>query len=399
MSPELSLIIIVAAAYLAAHVMFDWLGKRFRIVSGAEYLVLGILLGPRVSGFMTADVVASFAPFMILALGWTGATIGMSFHLPTLINTPARLFTIAIAEASLTFVVVSAVMMFAFTFAFSLTIAQVILPSIALGAIATATSSNAITLASDNMSDPIVMQLRTASLIDGALAILAFGLLLCVVHIDIDAGARNVTATEWAVLTLGIGVVGGSLFHLFLGREADPDRLFIGLAGAIILASGAASYLRLSPMLASLVIGAILVNTTHRREDLERVMRTVEKPLYFVLLLFAGASWQPSRYDWFLPVTLYVLIRLAAKIGAARLAARANASPDLLQADWGRGLIAQGTIALAIAMNYSLNDLQIVPNVVFTAAVVSVIITDFFGVRFVSGLTRSSLLESRSLSR
>ena len=32
-------------AYLAAHVAFGWLARRYLIVSGAEYLLLGILLG------------------------------------------------------------------------------------------------------------------------------------------------------------------------------------------------------------------------------------------------------------------------------------------------------------------------------------------------------------------
>jgi hypothetical protein len=44
------------------------------------------------------------------------------------------------------------------------------------------------------------------------------------------------------------GCVGGSLFHLFLGNERDIDRLFIPIAGAVILVSGAAG-LRVSPLL------------------------------------------------------------------------------------------------------------------------------------------------------
>lgn len=386
MSAALSLILIVAAAYLAAHVLFEWLARRYRIVSGAEYLVLGVLLGPQVSGFMSEDVVASFSPIMTLALGWVGAALGMNFYLPRLIKVPGSTYTIAMMEALLTFVFVSGAMVMAFSFAFDLTYAQVILPAVSLGAIATATASSAVTLMSGETPHPVVQQLETTSLLDGAFAIVVFGVLLCVVHIDVSIGERALTATEWVAITLGIGVIGGSLFHLFLGRERHPDRLFVAMAGAIILASGAASYLRLSPLLPCMVIGAILVNTSVNREDLMRLMSVVEKPLYFVLLLLAGAAWQPSRYDWMLPVALYVFVRLAAKLGAARLAARLGDEPELLRADWGRGLIGQGTIALAIAMNYSLNDNEIVPNVVFTAAIVSVLVTDIFGVRIVSGL-------------
>ena len=48
MSAALILVLVVAVAYLAAHVAFDWIARRFLIVSGAEYLVLGILIGPEV---------------------------------------------------------------------------------------------------------------------------------------------------------------------------------------------------------------------------------------------------------------------------------------------------------------------------------------------------------------
>jgi Kef-type K+ transport system membrane component KefB len=181
-------------------------------------------------------------------------------------------------------------------------------------------------------------------------------------------------------------VVGGTLFHLFIGSERDRDRLFIAMAGAIILASGASAYLRLSPLLSSLLIGAILVNTSSNRDEIASLMASVEKPLYFVLLIFAGAAWAPSQYNWVLPVVLFVFVRIAAKLGAARLAVRIERRVDTLGINWGRALFTQGTLALAIGLNYSLNDAQIVPNVVFTAAVLSVLLNDLFGARIITAL-------------
>jgi hypothetical protein len=386
LSAALSLILIVGAAFLAAHVLFDWLARRFRIVSGAEYLVLGILLGPQVSGFMSREVVASFSPFMTLALGWTGAALGLQLYLPRLILTRAVVYRTAILEAVIAFVAVTGVMVAGFSWAFNLTYSQVILPAVTLGAIAVATASSALPLFSDADPHPIVEQLETTALVDSVFAIIVFGILLCVVHVDVDIGDRMLTATEWAAITIGIGVVGGTLFHLFIGSERDRDRLFIALAGSIILGSGAAAYLRLSPLLSSLLIGAILVNTSSNRDDIVSLMASVEKPLYFVLLIFAGAAWSPSTQNWLLPVILFVLIRIAAKLGAARLAVRIEKRVETLGINWGRVLFAQGTLALAIALNYSLNDTEIVPNVVFTAAVASVLLNDLFGARIIAAL-------------
>ena len=144
MSATLSLILIVGAAFLATHVLFEWLARRFRIVSGVEYLVLGILLGPQVSGFMSTDVVRSFAPFMTLALGWTGAALGMQLYLPRLIQTRAVVYRTAILEAVIAFIAVTGVMVAAFSWAFNLTYDQVILPAVTLGAIAVASASSAL---------------------------------------------------------------------------------------------------------------------------------------------------------------------------------------------------------------------------------------------------------------
>ena len=386
MSSTLSLILIVGAAFLAAHVLFEWLARRFRIVSGAEYLVLGILLGPYVTGFMSTDVVSSFAPFMTLALGWTGAAVGMQLYLPRLIKTRAIVYRTALLEAVIAFVSVTGVMVAAFSWAFSLAYSQVILPAVTLGAIAVASASSALPLFEESDDHPIVEQLETTALIDSVFAIIVFGLLLCVVHVEVPVYDRVLTDTEWAAIAIGIGVVGGTLFHLFIGEERNPDRLFIALAGSIILACGATAYLRLSPLFSGLIIGAILVNTSTNREEIVTQMASIEKPLYFVLLIFAGAAWQPSQHAWVLPVVLFVFMRIAAKLGAARLAVRIERRMETLGQNWGRVLFTQGTLALAIALNYSLDDNVVVPNVVFTAAVVSVLMNDLFGARIITAL-------------
>jgi hypothetical protein len=69
------------------------------------------------------------------------------------------------------------------------------------------------------------------------------------------------------------------LFHLFVGDERDSDRIFISMAGGVILVSGAAAFAGLSPLLAALVFGAILVNTSRNRAELAATIAHVERPL------------------------------------------------------------------------------------------------------------------------
>jgi hypothetical protein len=390
MSEGLILVLVVAASYLAARVAFEWLARRYVIVSGAEYLLLGILLGPQVSRILSPEAVESFAPITSLGLGWMGALIGAQLVLPRMVRTSAVLYRVALVESCLTFAFTSGLMAAGLYGLFDIGARSAIVAGIGLGSVATVSATAGVAVVARQLGrrSPVVQQLEVASATNAVVAILASGLLFAIVHPDPDANVvgRPLTPTEWAVITIAIGVIGGALFHLFVGEERKVDRLFVSLGGAIILVSGAATYLRLSPLLAALCFGFVLANTTRARAQITVALERVERPLYFALLVLAGATWRPSVREWVLPVLLFLLVRIAARIGAARLAARWNGVLPSLGAHWGRGLLGQGGLALAVALSYLYQEDAPLPSLVFTAAVASVLLTDVMSARFVRSL-------------
>jgi len=391
-SAPLVLVLVVAGAYLAAHVAFDWLGRRFMVVSGAEYLLLGILLGPSVSGLIAADVLGGFAPVMTLAIGWVGAVVGAQFFVPGLARIPGVFFRIALIEAVASLAVVSATVGLVLHRFVEMPLQEVVLPAVSLGAVATASAPAGIGLIARRLGrrDPVVRQLEVATAVDAAVAILAFGLALSIVHPAPPAAPRAPTATEWAVITFAIGVVGGALFHLFFGGETKDDRLFVSLAGAVILVSGAAASLRLSPLLPAFLVGAILMNTSRSRHEIGQVLAKVERPLYFVLLVFAGAAWPAEGLSWILPVIVFLATRTVAKLAGAWLGAAVSEGLSTLGPGWGRALLGQGGLAIAIGLSYRLHDDLPVPELVFTAALVSVLLTDVTQAYFARSVVRTA---------
>ena len=378
MSAALTLVLIVAVAYLATHVAFDWVARRLLIVSGAEYLVLGLLLGPQVSGVLDAETLTSFAPLTTLALGWIGAIVGTQFYLPELVRMKGIVFRLAVVEAMITLTFVAGLLTIAMAWLFDMTWLEAAIPGTALGAIAAVAAPTGIQVVARNIGrrTPVVHQLEVTTAIDAVVAITTIGILMCFQHPSPAGDVRALTTTEWVVISAGIGIVGGILFHLFLGEERDADRLFISLAGALILSSGAAAYLDLSPILPAMIVGAVLVNTSENREQIERTLLAAERPFYFVLLIFAGATWSPSLRAWILPVLLFLAARAAGKIGGARLATRLSDQKDKLGMDWGRALLGQGGLAIALGLDYLQHDRLPLVNIVFTAAVASVLLTD-----------------------
>ena len=388
MSAALLLVILVVVAYLAAHVAFDWLARRFLIVSGVEYLVLGILLGPQVADVLSTEMLESFSPITTLALGWIGAIVGMQFYLQDLVRIKAQQYRIGFFEALTTLGVVMGLEMVAVSWLFDIPYARSAVPAFALGAIAATSAPSGIEVVARRLSrrGPIVRQLEVTTAIDALVAVAAIGLLMCIQMPLGQASGRPLTPTEWVAVTLGIGVVGGALFHLFLGDERHIDRIFISLAGAIILTSGAAAYLGVSPLLPAMIVGMMLVNTSASRAEIQRTLMTAERPFYFVLLIVAGASWQPGLVRSFIPVVLFLIARVAGKIGGARLSARVNDALPVLGLHWGRALLGHGGLALALALDYVQHPRLPFPNIVFTAAIVSVLLTDLSSARLVQSV-------------
>lgn len=383
MTTGLTLVVLVAAAFFAAHFASDRLAKRFLIVSGAEYLALGILLGPLVTEILTPGLVESLAPFPLLALGWMGVITGTRFNLQELVRIPAVTYQAAVLESAFTFTTVTALLLFALSWAFETSISVAAPAAITMGAIAVSSSRQTYSVVAAHLgtTNPLVRQLDISAGINAVLAAAIFAWVLSAYHAAPAASARPLTTTEWMVLTVALGGVGGMLFHLFLGAEAHVDRLFVALAGAIILVSGAAAYLQLSPLFAGVAFGFVLTNTSRHRAEIIAALLRIERPLFFVLLVFAGAMWRPSLRAWLLPVLLFLTARAAGKIGGARLTARTLGLMPVLGPHWGWALLGQGGIAVAIGVDYLQQQALPFATIVFTATIASVLLTDLTSAR------------------
>ena len=103
MQTTLAALAVVAVGYILAYVLFDRLHQRYGYVGGAEYVLIGVILGPKVSGLLGASQVEDLTPIVSLAVGWLGMLLGTYFRLPTLALLPSEHLQIAFAEALATF--------------------------------------------------------------------------------------------------------------------------------------------------------------------------------------------------------------------------------------------------------------------------------------------------------
>src|SRR4051794_19028307 len=399
MQTTLAAIAVVTVGYIFAYLLFDRLRDRYGYVGGAEYVIIGFLLGPQVSVLLKAGQVQDLTPIVSLALGWLGMLLGTYFRLPTMALIEADHLRIAFTEAAVTFLVARAALMEVFRLLAGACWTEAAVQAGTLGAVATLTSPIAVDAVVDRIRSrsrvPPVLQLTAR--IDALIAVVAFGLVLAVLHQgEVAPGVRPPTPTEWAVINVAVGVASGVLFHLFLGPRGhlDEGRLFVALAGAIVVASGASYYLNLSPIFTNLILGFILVNSGSAHRDVTRLLLSTERPVYLALLLFAGAAWSPGPLELFFIAPAFVVVRLAARFFGGRVAGLLVAPPALRTPAMARGLLSQGGIGVAIALNYTQVWPDLNPRTLLTAALLSILLFEL-----VAGREAASLLDNLPVER
>jgi Kef-type K+ transport system membrane component KefB len=152
----------------------------------------------------------------------------------------------------------------------------------------------------------------------------------------------------------------------------------------VLFASGAAYWLELSPLWVALVMGAVLVNISTHNEQLVAAVRATNSPVRVGLLVLAGALWSaPALVPAVAGTAGLVVLRLVGRLVGSWLAARTMVP---LRRDLGRGLIGQGTVALAIALSFRLHYDGPVVDVAYTAVLGAVLVHDVLAPWVLRGL-------------
>jgi len=380
---------LIGGAYLLAHFVVEVLRQRYLFVSGLEYMLLGAVLGPAVwASFHPLSDLTALAPAIAFAAGWVGLLYGMELNLRTLLTTPDRSVWLAVVESVGTALGVMWVAKLFFASGYAgvpVTDWEAWCAAAVLGCAAAAGSSSAVDLLQaryDGLDTQLLPLLRRSARLADIVAIIGLGVVFCIFHEGETRTAAPVDWTAWILITGGLGVFVGVMFVLFLGDDRSENSRFLALVGIIVFASGAAFFLSISALVVNLILGLILVNTRAGHGAYETVVGT-SKPVSLILLVFAGALWQPvPLFPALLAVSGFVLLRIALKWFWSLIASLGNP----IRSDIVRGLIAQGDAAVAIAISFTLLFEGPAVDLAYTAILGSVLLTEFVAPRLLRDL-------------
>ncbi|MCB9795772.1 MAG: hypothetical protein H6741_24010 [Alphaproteobacteria bacterium] len=393
----------IAIAYLIAHFVVEWLQERFFFTTGSEYMLVGVLLGPathsllvgqlglHVPQVVSEDAVLQLGPLIELAIGWVGLLYGAQLNLGQLLSSRDGSISLSALSSLAAFVVIGGGSYLALSTLEPVEGAPMVsiwLASTTLGAIGAVTSPAVLDLVSRRFQaeGPTTDMLRRSLRLDELIAIAGFGLISAWFHQQTALNGHALDATHWFVGSIVLGGFLGALFHFFIGHEHDAEKQFMAFVGIVVFSSGAAYYLQVSPLLVNMVLGVAMVNVTDESaEDIIAVLESTRRPMYILLLFFAGAMWTPVAWAGVGLALIFLVVRTAGVFVGGFVAAFSLGRGH--RRDLGRALLGQGELAVAMALNYYLlfrHDA--LADVVFTAALMSVLLNELWSTRLLKGL-------------
>ena len=324
---------------------------------GLEAVVLGLATALALhdaSEAVRAAARQALDPAVAFALGALGLGLGFRMDIPRLEARPARSLRIATIVTLTTGALVGGAMVLTLRLlgqdAAAWPALAVLVPAALLAAPAGIARARA-RLRAEGPTTELLFHVATFCEIGG---VVAFGLAGCWAHVgETFIQGRAVVAVEWLFASVIAGAVAGGLLAWFIGR-GDPaeDVLPVSLIAVVLLASGAAYSLNVSPLFVGLVAGATAANASPQVAALRAAVESARSPLLLMVLFFAAAAWHPPA-DWMVAALLLAVFVPARWVSrwlggfAAALACPGDRSVRRV----GGALVSQGGLAVCVALN------------------------------------------------
>jgi hypothetical protein len=380
----LGFVALLVLAYLGGHPRVRSLERRLQIAhlitAGLPFVFLGFVFAHPAVAILTPRMLGEVGPLLPLGLGWIGFVIGSRFEARALDKLPpgtgaAVVATTAIPVASILAMCSLVVVLARTSFASAGALRDALLLATA-GAMAARSAPHFLQMFSP--AEPV--SLRLVRVIELEQLAGVFGMMMVSVYFRPQGQmvAWQLPGTAWLFITLGIGTTMGIFIFGMLAKVNKGAQFTAALLGAVAFTAGMASFLRLSPISVCFIAGAIVINLGGAwTEQVRTVLERMERPIYFLFLVIAGALWRPWEWQGWVLMAFFVSARFGSKWLAAALLSRfwvRDISPSERRVLAGAPM---GALSLGIVV--SAQDLYSGPTVawIVTAVIGAAIVTEF----------------------
>ncbi len=332
---------------LLVGLLTDAVGKRTPLPRVTLLVMFGYVVGPDALDLLPPVIEGSFDLLTKMALVMVGFLMGGQFTRRTLRRNGRPIFSISVCVVVVTVFVVWLALL-----------ACGVPPAIAilLAGIATATdpAATADVVRESHAKGPFARTLLGVVAIDDVWGLVAFSLCLSVATAiaGVSGGTQPLLV---AVYEIGgailLGICLGFPSAWLSGRLESGEPTLTEAVGIVFLCGGIAIWLNVSWLLASTVLGAVVVNVArHHRRPFHEI-ENVEWPFMILFFVLAGASLKMSVLsDVTMIAVVYVVARITGRIFGGWVGAFIGGSDHNVRRWMGLSLLPQAGVALGMAL-------------------------------------------------
>ena len=326
----IGLIVIVGMAYLASHPkvqeLEEMLGITAVIAAGFPFVLFGLVAHSEQIGLLSGSVLQYLRPFIPLGLGWIGFSIGFRFDVRRLEALPRGVGPALLLTSVLPFAAIVGACGLILLMTDGLGHGTFLRDAIILG---TATIIG-VRPPAPNPEGPTADRIAPLTQLQEGCAMIGLVLVAAFWRPTGHQVGWQLPAFAWIFVTLGMGTALGAVIYAVLHAFRGRSEITVLMLGSIALAAGMASYLRLSPIAVCFIAGALIFNFPGTWKEQVRVaLVKLERPIYLVFLVVAGAMWQVTAWQGWVLLLLFVAGRLVGKVLGVFLTRESRLSEQL----------------------------------------------------------------------
>jgi len=335
-----------------------YLGKTMhfvRLPSIIGFMLVGVLLGPSVLGFLGEELKGSIDFITDIALGFVAISIGLELSFSALRSQGLGIILIIIAESFLAFIVVTAaVFLLTRNVALALIFGSLAPASAPAGTVAVIQEFKA--------KGNLTKALYAVVGFDDGLAIIIFGFAFAVARSLLLHQHGADTEALWRLIATPLSEIGLSFliggvvavtYRLLSRRLTEGRDLFILTFATVLITAGISEVLHLSLILTNLVVGLAIVNTQPPAltEKIKGELTEVMPLLFILFFVLAGANLQLALLPALgLVGVVYVASRSAGLMGGAWIGAVVGRAEPKIRKYLGMGILSQAGVAIGLAL-------------------------------------------------
>jgi Kef-type K+ transport system membrane component KefB len=190
-----------------------------------------------------------------------------------------------------------------------------------------------------------------------ALCVLLFGLAFPIVMNALHTESASLYSIGNSLREIGLsllaGAVAGVALHMLTKKIRNPGEYLIVTIGIIFVMTGIVITLRLSPLLANMVLGAVLINLSSGNRRLFRQIEPLTPPLYALFFVIAGIEINPSVFlnrTVLFASLFYVTVRAVGRWAGSYGGGLARGLPPAIRRNLGFCMLSQGGISLGFVL-------------------------------------------------